>query len=351
MRVQRPMGADLALQPQFLAEGRQEQLDGGGVEADAVVQSLYAVRRVDALDRQHGGEDLGLGDRAGIAGEQRLDIEGLASLHHEVDLVAGNVDARQAIDDAIHLGDDDAVLEAGGLDHGRRVFGVWTGIEVAVLVCAHRRDQRHIGRQIDEVAAEQFQIGVHGPELDLLGGQHAGDACALGRGVGEVQLLSDPALEHVQVLGQGHAGLDHVQVMHLARIDLNQGAGQDVGLLLVVALDADPVARLQHRFQESRGVGRSHHLALRPSSREAETAVALRSVFCPVGHRFSARSRTSGPSRGHRLISVHKPCPTRRGMYSPTHRFASRVYTIIEIRRMRTRKRDAGRDHHQETRP
>ena len=60
MRVQREMGGDLALQAQLLAVGRQQQLDRGGVEADAVVQPPHAIGRIDALDRQHRRQDLRL---------------------------------------------------------------------------------------------------------------------------------------------------------------------------------------------------------------------------------------------------------------------------------------------------
>ena len=43
MRVQRQVGGDLALQAQPLAVSRQQQLDRGGAEADAVVEPLHAV--------------------------------------------------------------------------------------------------------------------------------------------------------------------------------------------------------------------------------------------------------------------------------------------------------------------
>ena len=54
------MAGDLALQAQLLAVSRQQQLDRGGAEADAVIQPLHAIGRVDALDREHRGQDLRL---------------------------------------------------------------------------------------------------------------------------------------------------------------------------------------------------------------------------------------------------------------------------------------------------
>ena len=71
------------------------------------------------------------------------------------------------------------VLEGGRLDDGRRVFGVGPGVEIAVAIGADRRDQRHMRRQVDEVAGEQLEIGVDGAELDLPGVQQPRDAAAL----------------------------------------------------------------------------------------------------------------------------------------------------------------------------
>ena len=58
MRIQGPVPADLALQPELLAVGRQDQFDRGGVEADAVVERLHLMALVDAADRHHRHQDL-----------------------------------------------------------------------------------------------------------------------------------------------------------------------------------------------------------------------------------------------------------------------------------------------------
>ena len=167
MRIERPVAGDLALEAELLAIGRQQQFDRGGVEADAVVQPLHAVRRVDALDRQHRRQDLHFGDGGRIAREQRLDIEGPVGLDDEIHPVARDVDPRHLVDDLVDLRDDDAVLEGCRLDDGRRVLGVRTGVEVAVAVGADRGDQRDVRREVDELAREQLEIGVNGAELDL----------------------------------------------------------------------------------------------------------------------------------------------------------------------------------------
>ena len=71
----------------------------------------------------------------------------------------------------------------------------------------------------------------------------------------EVQPRRDAALEHVEVLGQREHRLDHVQVVHPRRVDRREGLGQEIGLLLVVALEADAVAGLDHRFQQRPRLG------------------------------------------------------------------------------------------------
>ena len=53
MRVQYPMGADLAAQSQRFTEGREQQLDSSGIIADAVVQDFDAIFFVNAADRHH----------------------------------------------------------------------------------------------------------------------------------------------------------------------------------------------------------------------------------------------------------------------------------------------------------
>ena len=73
-RIDHPVLADLALEAEPLAVGRQQQLDRGGVEADTVVQRLDFVLLVDAVQGDHRHQHLHVGDRSGIAREQRLQM-------------------------------------------------------------------------------------------------------------------------------------------------------------------------------------------------------------------------------------------------------------------------------------
>ena len=66
----------------------------------------------------------------------------------------------------------------------------------------------------------------------------------------EVQPRGDAVLEEVKVLRQGQHRLQHVQAVDALRIDLHQRLGQEVGLLLVVAFEADAVAGRDHGFEQ-----------------------------------------------------------------------------------------------------
>ena len=278
------MRGDLALQPQPFAVGREQQLDRGRAEADAVVQAADAVPRVDPLDRHHRDQDLRLGHRGRIAGEQRLDVERPVGRDDEIDPVAGDVDPGHRLDDRVDLRHHDAVLEGGRLHDGRRVLGVGPRVEVPVAVGGHAGDQGDVGRQVDEVAGEQLQVGVHGPELDLAAVEHPGDARALRAGIRVVEPLGDALLEHVEMLGQHDARLDHVQVVDLRRVAGAEAAGEAVGLLLVVALQADPVAGPKDRLQQVHDRLGRHDLSRRMGAAGRDARVAGSPVPAPIGH-------------------------------------------------------------------
>ncbi len=130
---------------------------------------------------------------------KRLHEEGLVRLDDELHLIAGNVDARHLLDDLVHLGDDDAVLERGRLDDGRCVLGIRPGAEIAVTVSTHCGNQGNVGGEVDEVPGKQFEISVNCPELDLAAEQHGSDARGLRPGIGKVEPLRHAAIEQVEM--------------------------------------------------------------------------------------------------------------------------------------------------------
>src|SRR5579872_3142823 len=53
MRIERPVAADPAFEPEAPAVGRQNELDCGGIEADAMVEGGDLVAFIDAADHHH----------------------------------------------------------------------------------------------------------------------------------------------------------------------------------------------------------------------------------------------------------------------------------------------------------
>jgi hypothetical protein len=89
-----------------------------------------------------------------------------------------------------------------------------------------RRDQRDLGREVDEIAREQLEVGMDRADLDRAGRHELGQPSALRPGEAEVEPPRDAVLEDVEVLRQGEHGLHHVQAVHPLRIDLHQSPGR-----------------------------------------------------------------------------------------------------------------------------
>ena len=79
--------------------------------------------------------------------------------------------------------------------------------------------------------------------------QQLADAQRLSAGEREIQLAGDALFKQVQVLGTADAGHDHVQIVERGRVGLGQGAREEVGLLLVVALQHHAVAGEDQGFK------------------------------------------------------------------------------------------------------
>src|SRR5271156_1140724 len=201
VRVQRPVRGDLALEAELFRVGRKYQLDRGGVEADAMVQPLDPVFRVDALDGHHGCQDLSFRDTGRVASEQRFNIEGLWGRDYEVNPIAGDVHPRQLVNDLVDLCDDNSALERSRFDHGWRILRVRTHVQIARTVGAASNGQGDVRCKVDEIACEQLDIGVDRAEFDLSRLQDPRYRVALRSGEGKIELLCDTFLEKVDVLG------------------------------------------------------------------------------------------------------------------------------------------------------
>jgi hypothetical protein len=115
---------------------------------------------------------------------------------------------------------------------------------------------------------------------DRVRGDEFGKLAALRPSIGEVQAVRDTALEHGEMVGQRQHGLHHVQIVHPRGIDLRQGGGEEIGLLLIVAFDHHAVTRLDDGFeQRRRAVGRADFSARADErARPREPRGAIRSA-------------------------------------------------------------------------
>lgn len=106
-----------------------------------------------------------------------------------MDSVAGNVYAGNLVDNFLDLGNDEAALETGRFDNGRRVFGVRAGVKISVAICADGSDESNVGRQVDEIAREKLKIGVYSTELYLPAEEQSGNTRGLRSRVREIEPL------------------------------------------------------------------------------------------------------------------------------------------------------------------
>lgn len=300
------MSADLALQAEGLAVGRQDQLDGRGVEADAVVQRLHVVPLVDAADRHHRHQHVDRLDVARVAGEQRLDVERLVGLDHEVHPGRRDIHSRQVarvVDDTVDLDDDDAVAERGGLHQRRGVFRARPGVHVAFAVGDETGDQRHVGDQVDHQPRVRTDVGVDRADLQQAVFEQLADAQALRAGEGEVELARDAQFEQVEMLRAADAGHDHVQVVQLAGIDPRQRTGEEIRLLLVVAFQHHPIARRDQRLQRGDQAFARQHRAVSQAAHALEAPLLFLAAPRPL-RRGRDRCRHVG-SRFHAVVRSH----------------------------------------------
>ena len=190
------MGGDLALQATRYAECRQNELNRRRRVADAVVEPPDFVAFVHRRDCHHGHQHLVVADFCRVTGEQRLDGIGPPHRHDGVDPAARHVNAREAIDDLVHLRDDDAAAKRRRLDQRRRLFSVRPGVEVAVPIGLVGDDQGHLRRKVQHHAGIELEIGVYRADLQTAGRDELRELAALRAGEGEIQAPRDAALEH-----------------------------------------------------------------------------------------------------------------------------------------------------------
>ena len=118
----------------------------------------------------------------------------------------------------------------------------------------------------------------------ILPATSARDRSPLRARIGEVELARDAPFEQVEMGLQDDPRLHDVEVVDPRRVDARQGLGEEVGLLLVVALEADPVAGADDRLEERRRALRRHHLAAGVAGTGFQADVSPAPLLLPVCH-------------------------------------------------------------------
>src|SRR5688500_11767141 len=107
-------------------------------------------------------------------------------LYDEVDPVGWDIHPRYALDDLVHLRDDDPALEGRCLDDDGGVLRVVPGVEIARRIRRLCGDETDLWGKIDKVAGKELQIRVDGPNRDSALTHQRGKPRSLRTGKGEI---------------------------------------------------------------------------------------------------------------------------------------------------------------------
>ena len=210
---------------------------------------------VDTADSDHRLEDLDVADVARVPGEQRFQCERPVGGDHEVHPVARDVDARKAfasstISSACTITTPSWKAAASAMVGVSSVFGPVYRLPSRSALRRRTAARRRVpGRRTSGRTARRrcgWRRSRTVPSSTSLGDPHT-----LRSGIGQIEFGGDAALEQVEVFGARHRRDQHVQVVEPLRVAVGQRARQEVGLLLVVALQGDPVARADHACSRS----------------------------------------------------------------------------------------------------
>jgi hypothetical protein len=72
-------------------------------------------------------------------------------------------------------------------------------------------------------------------------------------GKGKIESVRNAPLKDGEMVGERENRLHHMQIMQARRVGFRERRRQEIGLLLVVTLDHDPVARLDDRLEQFAG--------------------------------------------------------------------------------------------------
>jgi hypothetical protein len=78
--------------------------------------------------------------------------------------------------------------------------------------------------------------------------------------------------------------LNHVQIVDPVNINSRKTFGEQIRLLLIIAFEADPVARPDDGLEQGDGVARFHHLMIRQGSSGVDSRVTRNASLSPGPH-------------------------------------------------------------------
>src|ERR1700722_10154891 len=99
---------------------------------------------IDAADDHHPGQDLEIGDVAGITSKKRFDRVWLVGLDNDIHPGTGDVDPWQGVDDVVDLHDHNRIVESSGLHDHRRILSVGPCKQITFLVRLLCANQYHV---------------------------------------------------------------------------------------------------------------------------------------------------------------------------------------------------------------
>ena len=122
------------------------------------------------------------------------------------------------------------------------------------------------------------------PSSILPGGERARERRTLRARIGEVELAGDAAFEQVEMGLENDSRLHDMEIVDSRPVDVRQDLGEEIGLLLVVALEADAIARADDRLEKRLRVLRRHHLAVGVPRTGLQAGVSLAPLLLPFCH-------------------------------------------------------------------
>src|SRR5262249_50666956 len=109
-------------------------------------------------------------------------------------------------------------------NNDRRVFRIWSGVEISLCIALLGADKRHARSKVYEHSCVKFDIRVNRPKLDLASLQELRDSKALRPGISKINFARDSFLKQVQVFGPANAGNQEMKIVNSGWIHTDQSA-------------------------------------------------------------------------------------------------------------------------------